>query len=117
MICVDFNTNKVIKKILFPSSVGLPTIYLNNVRFDLSRDSEVLALITDSSQSGPNGIIVVDLKTDESWRQISNHPSTKAEDIKNFRPILEGKSFVIVQNDGPLNHCANMGIDSSAISS
>lgn len=35
LVCVDLKTNQVIKKILFPQSVALPTTYLNDIRFDL----------------------------------------------------------------------------------
>ena len=34
MVCVDLATDKVVKKILFPQDVALPTSYLNDVRFD-----------------------------------------------------------------------------------
>jgi sugar lactone lactonase YvrE len=60
MICVDLTTEQVIKKVLFPQDVALPTTYLNDVRFDLRRGNEGMAFITDSSQKGSNGIIVVD---------------------------------------------------------
>ena len=65
LVCVDLNTNNVTKKILFPQAVALPTTYLNDVRFDLRRGQEGMAFITDSSQNGPNGIIVVDLASGE----------------------------------------------------
>ena len=35
-VCVNFTTNKIVKKILFPQDVALPTTYLNDVRFDLT---------------------------------------------------------------------------------
>lgn len=37
LVCVDLKTNEVVKKILFPQDVALPTTYLNDVRFDLRR--------------------------------------------------------------------------------
>jgi len=39
LVCVDLSTNEVVKKILFPQDVALPTTYLNDVRFDLRRGS------------------------------------------------------------------------------
>src|SRR3954447_16215822 len=78
IVCVDLNTDRVTKKILFPQAVALPTSYLNDIRFDLRRGKEGIAFITDSSQNGPNAIIVVDLASGESWRRLNNHPSTKA---------------------------------------
>ena len=61
LVGVDLKTDQVFKKILFPQEVSLPTTYLNDVRFDLRHRDEGIAYITDSSQNGPNGIIVVDL--------------------------------------------------------
>ena len=90
IICIDLNTNQITKKILFPQAVALPTSYLNDIRFDLRRGKEGIAFITDSSQNGPNAIIVVDLASGESWRRLNNHPSTKPEDIQTFLPIVEG---------------------------
>src|SRR5215218_432456 len=47
LLCVDLNMNQVVKKILFPQNVALPTTYLNDVRFDLQRGKEGIAYITD----------------------------------------------------------------------
>jgi sugar lactone lactonase YvrE len=116
LVCVDLTTDQVIKKILFPQDVALPTTYLNDVRFDLRRGTEGVAFITDSSDKGANGIIVVDLGTGESWRQLNDHPSTKAEDIKTFLPIVEGRPFLEPQPDGSVKQGAGMGTDGIAIS-
>jgi sugar lactone lactonase YvrE len=116
MVCVDLNTNKLTKKILFPQSVALPTTYLNDVRFDLRRGNEGMAFITDSSQNGPNGIIVVDLASGESWRRLNNHPSTKAEETQTFLPIVEGRPFLEHQQNGSVKQGAGMGCDGIAIS-
>lgn len=89
---VDLKTNQVFKRISFPSEVALPTTYLNDVRFDYSRGEDGMAFITDSSDKGPNGIIVVDLKTGESWRRLDDHPSTKADD--KFIPVVEGEPLM-----------------------
>jgi len=116
LVCVDLTTDQVIKKILFPQDVALPTTYLNDVRFDLRRGTEGVAFITDSSDKGANGIIVVDLGTGESWRRLNDHPSTKAEDIKTFLPIVEGRPFLEPQPDGSVKQGAGMGTDGIAIS-
>jgi sugar lactone lactonase YvrE len=118
LVCVDLETNQVIKKIHFPQNVALPTTYLNDVRFDLRRGQEGIAYITDSAQNGPNGIIVVDLASGESWRRINDHPSTKAEDLQTFLPIVEGRPFLVKQQkeNGPMKLAANMGSDGIAIS-
>lgn len=116
LVCVDLSTNRVIKKILFPQDVTLPTTYLNDVRFDLRRGSEGMAFITDSAQKGPNGVIVVDLASGDSWRRLHDHPSTKAEMIRTFLPIVEGRPFLEHQPDGSVNQGASMGSDGIAIS-
>jgi sugar lactone lactonase YvrE len=117
LVCVDLEMNQVIKKILFPQNVALPTTYLNDVRFDLRRRKEGIAFITDSAQNGPNGIIVVDLDSGESWRRLNDHPSTKAEDLRTFLPVVEGQPFVIKeQENGSTKLAANMGSDGIAIS-
>ena len=117
LICVDLETNKVIKKILFSQAVALPTTYLNDIRFDLRRGDEGMAFITDSSQKGSNGIIVVDLASGESWRKLNDHQSTKPEGLQTFLPFVEGKPFLEQQQDGTLKHGASMGADGIAISS
>ena len=89
LVGVDLATNRIIKKILFPPDVALPTTYLNDVRFDLRRGVEGMAFITDSTSSGPNGIIVVDLASGISWRRLHDHPSTKPD--PQFIPVVEGE--------------------------
>jgi sugar lactone lactonase YvrE len=121
LVCVDLEKNQVIKKILFPQNVALPSTYLNDVRFDLRRGKEGTAYITDSAQNGPNGIIVVDLASGESWRRLNDHPSTKAEDLRTFLPIVEGRPFLVKQQqqkeeNGSQKLAANMGSDGIAIS-
>ena len=117
LVCIDLTTDQVIKKILFPQNVALPTTYLNDVRFDLRRGSEGMAFITDSAQKGPNGIIVVDLASGESWRRLHDHPSTKAEELQTFLPIVEGRPFLEHQLNGSVKQGAGMGSDGIAISS
>jgi sugar lactone lactonase YvrE len=92
LVCIDLKTDRVRKSIILPQDVALPTTYLNDVRFDLRRNSEGIAFITDSSQTGRNGIIVVDLGTGESWRRLHDHPSTKAEGLRTFLPIRDDLS-------------------------
>ena len=79
--------------------------------------SEGMAFITDSSQNGPNGIIVVDLASGKSWRRLHDHPSTKAEQLQTFLPIVEGRPFLEHQPDGSVKQGADMGSDGIAISS
>src|SRR4029078_526298 len=117
LIGVDLETNKVTKKILFSQTVALPTTYLNDIRFDLRRGNEGMAFITDSSQKGSNGIIVVDLASGESWRRLNDHQSTKPEALQTFLPLVEGKPFLEEQQDGTVKQGDSMGADGIAISS
>ncbi len=71
LVAVDLSTDKVVKTIVFPRSTVLSTTYINDVRFDLREGKEGVAYITDSSVSGPGGIIVVDLASGESWRKLT----------------------------------------------
>jgi len=116
LVCVDLETNEVIKTIPLPQDVAYPTTYLNDVRFDLRRGDEGVAYITDSSDKGANGIIVVDLASGESWRKLSDHPSTKAEDMQSFLPMVEGRPFLQKGEDGSVKIGSNMGSDGIAIS-
>lgn len=88
LIAVDLASGKIVKKIVFPADVALPTTFLNDVRFDLHRGAEGMAFITDSSSNGPNGIIVVDVASGKSWRRLNDHPTTKSD--PEFVPVLEG---------------------------
>jgi sugar lactone lactonase YvrE len=109
LVCVDLATDRVIKTILFPQDVALPMTYLNDIRFDLRRGTEGMAFITDSSDTGANGIIVVDLASGESWRKLNDHFSTKAEPLSSFLPIVEGKPLMERQADGArLYYCPLM---------
>jgi sugar lactone lactonase YvrE len=116
LIGVDLTTDQIFKKILFPQEVALPTTYLNDIRFDLRRGDQGMAYITDSAQNGPNGIIVVDLSSGKSWRKLNDHPSTKAEALQTFLPIVEGRPFLEHQPDGSVKQAVGMGTDGIAIS-
>jgi sugar lactone lactonase YvrE len=59
----------------------------------LHRGAEGMAFITDSTSSGPNGIIVVDLASGKSWRRLNDHPSTKPD--PEFIPVVEGEILQI----------------------
>ncbi|MDB6121085.1 MAG: gluconolactonase [Pedosphaera sp.] len=115
LVCVDLMTDSVVKKILFPTDVVLPTSYLNDVRFDLRRNAEGMAFITDSSDKGPNGIIVVDLATGKSWRRLHNHPSTRAGAPRGCLPVVEGSPLLERKTDGTIKPIT-MGADGIAMS-
>ncbi|GAB3344698.1 L-dopachrome tautomerase-related protein [Modestobacter lapidis] len=114
LVCVDLATDSVVQTILFPTDVALPTTYLNDVRFDLRRGAAGTAFITDSSDSGPNGIIVVDLASGESWRRLHEHPATKAVPPPDLRMVVEGQEFIERADDGSTSPIC-MGADGIAI--
>lgn len=116
LVGVDLKTNKIFKKIVFPQDVAFKTTYLNDVRFDLRRGKEGMAFITDSSSTGANAIIIVDLETGKSWRRLNNHPSTKAEDIDTFLPIVEGQPLMSRPQNAE-SSAFKVGADGIAISS
>ncbi|HLL90507.1 MAG TPA: L-dopachrome tautomerase-related protein [Tepidisphaeraceae bacterium] len=89
LVCMDLGTNKVVRQYNFPDDVALATTYLNDVRLDLTRGAEGTAYVTDSSDKGPNGIIVLDLATGRSWRKLSGHPSVTPD--RQFVPTVEGE--------------------------
>jgi sugar lactone lactonase YvrE len=93
LLAIDLTSNMVVKTIVLPENVVLPTTYINDVRFDLRTGKAGVAYITDSSVSGPGAIIVVDLDTAESWRKLSGHASTAADPA--FVPIVEGERLAV----------------------
>ncbi|MCU1636834.1 MAG: gluconolaconase [Cryobacterium sp.] len=115
LVCVDLPTDTVIRTIVFEPDVALPTTYLNDIRFDLRHGGGGVAYITDSSDSGPNGIIIVDLETGEAWRRLHEHPSTKALPPHEFVPVAEGRVFM-ERSDGDPPRPVTMGADGIAIS-
>lgn len=88
LICVNLDTDKVEKTILMPTSVALPTTYLNDIRFDLTKGKEGFAYITDS---GASGIITVDLASGAARRSLTKHPTTVTE--PKFVPFPEGRAM------------------------
>ena len=115
LVCVDLTSDTVVKTILFPQDVALPTSYLNDERFDQRRGAEGVAYLTDSSDQGPNALVVVDLATGQSWRRLHEHPSTKAEPLTDFVPVVEGRPMVARQEDGTVAPAIAMGADGIAI--
>jgi len=112
LVGVDLGTNTVFKTIGFPPEVALKTTYLNDVQFDLRLGTAGVAYITDSSGTGPNGIIVVDLDTGASKRRLHSHPSTKA--VKGFLPIVEGRAL-LERKPGEKPKHLSLGSDGIAI--
>lgn len=112
LVCIDLATNRVSGIIPFPPGVVLPTSYINDVRFDLRRGEAGFAFLTDSSDKGPNGIIVVDLASGRSWRRLHDHPTTKADPA--MLALVEGRPVMERPPGGPPRP-VTMGSDGIAI--
>ncbi len=114
LVGVDLEKDAVFQTITFPPQVALRTSYLNDVRFDLRRGGAGFAFLTDSSDQGPNGLIVVDLASGRSWRRLHDHPSTKAD--RQMLPLVEGRPWLDQPPIGDPKPVA-MGCDGIAIGS
>lgn len=90
---VDLNTDELCRVYVFSSSVALPQSYLNDVRIDTKRQ---MAYVTDS---GLGGIIVLDLKTGNSWRALSDIPEVKAN-LTGIDFVSTGRFTHVSQSDG-----------------
>lgn len=102
LIGVNLTNNTIFKTIVFPPDVVYSDSYINDIRFDLrpsiTSSGQGVGYITDSSQEGRNGIIIVDLGTGESWRHLDGtsyvHPET------GFLPVIWGETVYSLPN-GP----------------
>ncbi|WP_438685845.1 L-dopachrome tautomerase-related protein [Segniliparus sp.] len=105
LVQIDLATDRIVRTIVFPPDVAGPRSFVNDVRFDLAKGPEGTAYITDTSFTGPNGIVVVDLATGHAFRRLDDHPSTKPE--PGFDPVVEGKPLL---NAGKLPTAGSDGI-------
>lgn len=92
LVCISLATNTVVRTIAFPRAVVPAAAYLNDIRFDLTRDKAGIAYITDSGNKGPSGFVMVDLSTGKSWRRLGHTPSVKPE--KGLTLIVEGQPLL-----------------------
>jgi sugar lactone lactonase YvrE len=113
LVGIDLETNRVVKTIRSPPGVVHEATYLNDVRFDLSRGDDGMAFITDSSMSGPNGIIVVDLASGRSWRKLNDHASVRPDPT--FFALLDGGPLLLRPKDRLLPKATRLGSDGIAI--
>ena len=47
MVAIDLTTNQIVRTIVFPADVILPSTYVNDVRFDLRQGKEGVAYLTE----------------------------------------------------------------------
>lgn len=112
LVCMNLNTNEVMRTIPIKSPAIHANSYLNDIRFDLRKGKQGYAFLTDSTDKGPNGIVVVDLATGESWRRLNGHPTTQAD--PSFVPVVEGEKLM-QRLAGKLPQKLKMGADGIAI--
>ena len=80
LVAMDLSNNSVSATYMFPPNVHYPDSYMNDLRFDMGADATTsgkgMAYIVGSSNEGRTGLTMLDLGTRESWRQLTQHPST-----------------------------------------
>ncbi len=96
LVAFDLATGKMVRTVRFPPEVVRRESYLNDVRFDLRRGKAGVAYITDSTSTGPSGIIVVDLASGRSWRRLDGAASTSA-DPQFIGSIASDRAFFSLQ--------------------
>lgn len=98
LVAVDLASNKVVKTLVFPANVILPSTYVNDMRFDFRNGKEGTVYVTDSSVSGPGAIIVMDIATGKATRRLSGAKSTSVD--PSFIPVVEGQAVMTTGADG-----------------
>lgn len=82
-----------------PILIGAADSYMNDIRFDLRRN---VAYIVDSSNEGRTGFIMLNLTSGQSWRRLTEHPSTLR--VYNDVPSYQGHPFYYRVPGMPLGH-------------
>ena len=114
LLAIDLDSGKIVRTILVKAPALLKTTYLNDVRLDLRQGRAGFAYITDSSISGPGGIIVVDLASGKATRRLSGHVSTSPD--PDFRATIEGRTLMNRPAPGAEPSAWNLASDGIAIS-
>lgn len=91
---INLETNDVVKTYSFSADVYTPTCYFNDVRVDTKAE---MAYITDSTDGG---LIVLDLKTGNSWRALNNSCPAVLANLDGINFKSTGKSKGITNSDG-----------------
>lgn len=100
LVRVDLGTNKVTRVYTFGPDIAKPNSYLNDVRID---NRLGVAYMTDS---GPGGIVILDLKSGTAHRALDGHPSMLPE--PGTRISVNGKP--VIGPDGKPPQFASDGI-------
>lgn len=93
LVAVNLTNDSISATYTFPASVHYPDSYMNDLRFDMrpnvTASGKGICYIVDSSNEGRTGFIMLDLGTGESWRQLTQHPST----LRTFEEVLPTKVY------------------------
>lgn len=111
LMAVDLASNKVVKTLVFPANVILPSTYVNDMRFDFRSGKEGTVYVTDSSVSGPGAIIVMDIASGKATRRLNGAKSTSVD--PDFKPVVEGQAALV--SKGPDGKPKTMGVASDGI--
>lgn len=104
VVRVDLGTNKITRVYTFGSDVIKQNSYLNDIRID---NRQGFAYMTDS---GPGGIVVLNIKTGKAHRVLDGQPSVKPEQGVNIsvngKPVLgpDGKPPQFASDGIALSH-------------
>jgi hypothetical protein len=117
LVAINLTTDTIAKTYTMPADVHFPDSYMNDLRFDLrsnvTESGGGIAYIVDSSDEGREGFIVIDLGTGESWRHLTQHPSTlrASEDV----PSYQGLPFYFRSGGKPISFLQE-GLDGAELS-
>ncbi|KZT18681.1 hypothetical protein NEOLEDRAFT_1079500 [Neolentinus lepideus HHB14362 ss-1] len=110
------NGTRFANYVLPPTTAYFDT-YLNDVRFDLRPSTlpsgKGVAYITDSSNEGRNGIIVIDLGTGNSWRHLDSTPYTRGD--PSFISTYDGMTFQPINQEPPAGTYSHLTTGSDGI--
>lgn len=110
LVAVDLASNRIVKRLVFPDNVMLPSTYVNDMRFDFRTGTQGTVYITDSSLRGPGAIIVMDIASGRAIRRLSGAPATSV--APEFVPVVEGLPVMV---DGPNGERKPLAVASDGI--
>lgn len=117
LVAVNLTNDSISATYTFPASVHYPDSYMNDLRFDMrpnvTASGKGICYIVDSSNEGRTGFIMLDLGTGESWRQLTQHPST----LRTFEEVPSYQGIPFYQRSPGLPLTNNQeGLDGAELS-
>ncbi len=115
LVAIDLASNRVVKTLVFPPVVILPSTYVNDMRFDFRVGKQGTVYVTDSSVSGPGGIIVMDIASGKASRRLSGAVQTSVD--PDFVPVVEGRPALLTKGADGKPKALGVASDGIALSS